>query len=127
MRLVYSEYWNTGGNCYCMEGAVEDCPLSGKTVWFFGSTTAYDVPGFAFFATEEDLHGFIYDSEENYLAEADGFGEPWVVELWKEAFQNAIKVAVSDWDKFVAKDDYKEFLEEYHAYLAEQEYKEDVR
>ena len=124
MKLVYAEYWNTGGNCYCMEGAVENSPLSGGTVWFFGSTTATDVPGFAFFATEEDLKDFIYDSGEKYLAEADGYGEPWVVELWREAFRMAIKTAVQSWDVAVAKEDYVDFCKCYAEYLAGKELEE---
>ena len=131
MKLIRSEYWNTGGNCFCMEAVVEDTPLRpGKTIWLSGSTTCADIPLIAFYESEEDYKNWLEFCEESNIdaPELDGFGTPWVVELWNEMFQNAIRQTdgTQGYDAYVnevTREDYCDFIRGYHEFLAGEEAK----
>lgn len=131
MELIRSEYWNSGGNCFCMEAVVHDTPLRpGETLWLSGSTTCCDIPIIAFFKTAEDYKAWLEDGEESYMdtEELDGYGTPWIVELWNEMFQNAIRQTDGAGEKSytahinaVTRADYCDFIKGYHEFLAVRE------
>lgn len=115
MKLIESDYINTGGNCYVMFGRVTgdgaQLMFDGDfydEVYFAGSIDCEDRPRIDLYKTISGA----YDCNlgEDYIKTlyiADG---SWVVKLWKEAFLFAIENA-EYWDEeFVAVEDYAKFI-----------------
>lgn len=94
-KVVFAEYGNTGGNCWCMFAEVANCREMGindmSTIWLIGSVDCYDVPTINFYSTERGAYDGMGEDDEDYMGEADTERNPWTIELWKEMFRYAIE------------------------------------
>lgn len=117
MKLIESDYINTGGNCYVMFGRIagDGAPMmfNGeryKEVFFAGSIDCEDRPRIDLYKTISGA----YDCNlgEDYIKTLYPGDGAWVVKLWKEAFLFAIENA-EYWDEeLAAVEDYAKFIRE---------------
>lgn len=91
--LKSSEYVNTGGGCYVMFGNVETGEVDNPDgAWFAGSVDAADEPIIQWYESREDAYNC--DAEHGFIREvrqSDGECKWWFDELWRDAFEYAIK------------------------------------
>lgn len=94
-KVVFAEYANTGGNCWCMFAEVANCREMGVndmgTIWLVGSLDAYTHPTINFYTTERGAYDCYGSGDEDYIGEADTKHDAWTLELWKEMFRYVIK------------------------------------
>ena len=88
-HLKWSEYINTGGNCYVMFGNIETGEIGSDGVWFAGSVDATDEPIIDLYLTREDAYNC--DGETGFIRRVTLEEGEWVRELWEDAFVFAIE------------------------------------